>query len=351
MKTSNLPRLIAWAISALTVTLVGCEGATPGPQRRTELMLGTAISVTVHDQIEEQTFDAIFDRIGEVEQKMSTSESDYLTTELLRTNRNAGGDAVSVSPDTLEVVQRALEFSRRTRGAFEVSIQPLVDLWGIGTDHERVPGEEEIADTLRLIDYTQVEIDPFAATISLGRPGMGVDVGGIAKGYAADEAARMLRADGVAHALLDFGGNIYALGHKPDGSPWRIGIQRPFSTRGEYIGIVRVSDLSVVTSGVYERSFTSDGVRYHHILDPSTGRPARTGLESVTVVAAESIVADALSTAVFVLGLERGFQFVENQYGVEAAFVTEEREIYLSSGMEALFEPSGDAYRVIHGAP
>lgn len=339
---------------AATLTLSGCsdrDATTITPERRTELALGTAVTISVHDTVSEETLDAVFARVDEIEAKMSASETDYSSTEVLSVNRAAGRRPVQVSPDTFGVVVRALEMSRRTAGAFDVSVNPLVKLWGIGTDYARVPTDDEIRLTADLVDYQRVRIDPYERTVYLPTPGMGIDVGGIAKGYAADEAAQMLRDAGVQHALLDFGGNIYALGYKPDGSSWRIGIQVPFSTRGEYLGIVTVNDAAVVTSGVYERYFEVDGVLYHHILDTRTGRPARNGLLSVTILTAESMEADALSTAVFALGLERGYRFVENFYGVEAIFVTEQQDIYLTSGMDRYFSPSGETFTVIDGTP
>ncbi len=334
-------------ILAAVLLLAGCESPSVTPERHSKLLLGTAITVSVYDEVSDQIIDQVFARVAEIQDKMSVSESDYASTELLAVNRAAGDTPVRVSPDTFEVVQRALEFSRRTSGVFDVSVEPLVNLWAIGTEYAAVPGDEEIARALALVDYRELELDPFERTVYLPRAGMGVDVGGIAKGFAADEAARILRDAGIAHALLDFGGNILTVGHKPDGSLWRIGIQVPFSSRGEYLGIVTVHDAAVVTSGVYERYFEEDGVRYHHILDTQTGRPARNGLLSVTIVASESIVADALSTAVFALGLERGRRFVENLYGVEALFVTEQNELYLTSGMDQYFTASNESYTVV----
>ena len=189
-----------------------------------------------------------------------------------------------------------------------------------------------------------------AQTVFLPDAGMGVDVGGIAKGYAADEAARILGDAGVESALLDFGGNILVMGTKPDGSPWRIGVQRPDAERSRYIGIVRTADKTVVTSGPYERFFVQDGVRYHHILDPATGFPARNGIQQVTIVAERSMDADALSTSTYVMGLERGFDLIESLDGVEAIFVTEDRDVYVTSGVPDFFELTDDDY-TLAGSP
>jgi thiamine biosynthesis lipoprotein len=175
---------------------------------------------------------------------------------------------------------------------------------------------------------------------------MRLDFGGIAKGFAADAVADMLRERSIAGALVDLGGNILAFGSKPDGSLWRIGIQNPFDSRGAVVGVLTVSASAVVTSGVYERYSELQGVRYHHILDPFTGYPSDNGLASVTIVTDDAMAADALSTGVFVLGLLRGSKLVEELPGVEAVFVTDEREIFLTSGLTAAFELRDGSFRV-----
>lgn len=313
-------------------------------ESQSRLMLGTAITVTLYEKGPADTFDRIFARVQEIEEKMSTSVEDYTDTELLRVNGSAGVQAEQVSQDTFEVVRQALEYSATSGGAFDVSVWPLVVLWAIGTEYAAIPQADELQRTLALVDYHQVQLDPIERTIYLPVAGMGVDVGGIAKGYAADEAARILTEAGIEHALLDFGGNILTVGTKPDGSEWRIGIQTPDSSRGEYLGIAYVVDQSVVTSGTYERFFVEDSVRYHHILDPKTGYPVQNGLGSVTIIADESMVADALSTAVFVLGLDAGLAFVEELHGVEALFVTVENEVYRTSGLVNSFVLDNEAF-------
>ena len=264
---------------------------------------------------------------------MSTSEDDYDDTELLSVNRAPAGTATPVSPDTFAVLSAALDYSRVSNGAFDVTIWPLVTLWSIGSGGETVPPEEQIAAARDLVDYTDLTLHA-DETVTLARDGMGVDVGAIAKGYAADEAERILRDAGVTSALLDFGGNILVIGAKPDDSLWRIGIQRPDAERSRYIGIIHTANRTVVTSGPYERFFVEDGIRYHHILDPETGYPSRNGLVQVTIVADRSIDADALSTTSYVLGLTAAYELIESISGVDAVFATEERELFLTSGLQ-----------------
>ena len=320
------------------------------PQRQTEtrVLLGTVVSVTTYGDVARDVFDEVFDRVAEIESKMSVSREDYDTTELLTVNDAAGVEPVVVSPDTYYVVEQALHYSYLTDGAFNVAIEPLVRLWGIGTNRAAVPSAEQLEAAVAEIDYRRVVMEPTNHTIYLSEEGMGLDVGGIAKGYAADEVARILTGHGVEHALLDFGGNVVVVGTKVDGSDWRIGIQNPDpdASRGAFIGVLPATDLAIVTSGPYERYFIEDGVRYHHILDSTTGYPVWNGLQSVTIVNDKSITADVLSTAVLSMGLTDGMSFVESHDGVEAIFIDEDNMVYVSSGLAGLFVLTDDNYRL-----
>jgi thiamine biosynthesis lipoprotein len=326
------------------VGLSGCSTEAVEPVREGELLLGTTIQVVLYEDPPEGIYERVFDRVEEIEQKMSTSKEDYDTTELLEVNRNAGVRPVEVSADTFEVVQEALEYSRLTDGAFDLTIYPLVELWGIGTADAGVPPEEAIEERLELVDYRKVELDPEEQTIYLPEEGMGIDVGAIAKGYAADEARRILKESGVETALLDFGGNVLTIGEKPSGEPWVIGIQSPDEGRGRYLGTLEGGPSAVVTSGDYERYFVVDETRYHHIISSRTGYPARSGLGSVTIVSEDSIDADALATAMYVMGAEKGLRFIRDMEGIEAAFVTHEQDVYMTEGMSEVFEISNEQF-------
>ncbi|MFP4566456.1 MAG: FAD:protein FMN transferase [Spirochaetaceae bacterium] len=334
-------------VSLALVLLAGCSNTPEEPDTRTELILGTTVTIRIYEGATEAAFERAFDRVQEIEERMSTNTTDYSTTELIEVNRAAGERPVAVSEDTFYVVRRALEYSRMTDGAFDVSIEPLVDLWGIGTEYAAVPSEEEIAERTAKVDYRNVRLDADEQTIYLPEEGMGLDVGGIAKGFAAEEVARILREEGIEHALLDFGGNIITIGTKPDGSRWRIGIQNPLEQRGEFLGIVEDGAMTVVTAGDYERYFEEDGVRYHHIIDSRTGYPARSGLSSVTIVAEDSTEADTLATAVYVMGVERGAELIESLDDTEAAFVTKEHSVYMTSGMPDRFDVTNEAFEIV----
>jgi len=248
------------------------------------------------------------------------------------------------------VLETALRYAELTGGAFDPTIGPLVKLWGIGSETQRVPDKAEIAVALELVNYRDLIIDRNSGTAFLRRRGMEIDLGGIAKGYAADEAARIAREGRVKRGIIDLGGNIYALGWRNErGSvPWRIGVQNPFSNRGESLGMLKVHDTSVVTSGVYERFFVneSDGTRYHHIFSTADGYPADNGLLSVTIVCGRSIDADALSTAVFAMGYERGKVLINSLPNAEAVFVFSDRTVKITEGLSGIFSLIDKGFRL-----
>ncbi|HUX38353.1 MAG TPA: FAD:protein FMN transferase, partial [Rectinemataceae bacterium] len=233
-----------------------------------------------------------------------------------------------------------LGYSRQTEGVTDLTAGPLVNLWGIGTDHARVPAESEIKAALALIDWRKVRLDPTARSVKLEKTGMSLDLGAFAKGWAADKVKEVLADEAVKAAIIDLGGNIFVFGSKRDGRPWKIGIQDPARPRGDYMGIVTTLGDSVTTAGTYERFFIKDGVRYHHILDLSTGRPADSGIQSVTVIAATSSLADGIDTALLILGLKKGMALVAKTPGVEAIFVGDDGRVWLSPGANKNFQLS-----------
>jgi thiamine biosynthesis lipoprotein len=255
---------------------------------------------------------------------MSATQGD---TVLARINQNAGIHPVPVPPDLLEVVEAALRYAALSQGAFDPTIGPLVQCWAIGSENPRIPEALEIEARVSLIDWQDVVIDREAATVFLRRAGMALDLGAIAKGYAADEIVRMLQKTRIKRAIIDLGGNIVAYGTKPQGEPWRIGIQNPLNSRGTYLGILAVQHKSIVTSGVYERFAEIDGKRYHHILSTQDGYPVSNGLLAVTIIADRSLDADALSTTVFALGYAKGRALVESLDHAEVIFVFEDNQI------------------------
>lgn len=303
------------------------------PIKTTEFVLGTIVDIIVYDEKDVKAVNKVFTRLRDIESLMTINKEE---SELQSLN-NSGELGVTLSDDTLTVLKRAVYYAEISNGLFDPTIGPLIKIWNIGSDNARVPLEDEINQALNLIDYRDIKFDD-NNVVSLSKPGMIVDLGSIAKGYAADEAVSLLKDNGVTKAIVNLGGNIYALGNKSDGVPWKIGIQDPNNDRGEYLGSVNIANQTVVTSGIYERFFEQDGIRYHHILNPKTGYPMDNELASVTIVSDSSIDADALSTTLFVLGYEKGMKLVETIPNSDAVFVTKDKKIYVSSGLKENFK-------------
>ncbi len=325
----------------VVLTLPGCtmekKEKEQGYTARDEL-LGTEIIINIKNSKEAPgACDDIFERIKQIQGKMTVHN---IESEIAILNANAGVKKVSLSQDTYNVLQEALTLSSLTGGAFDPTVGPLVKLWGFDSKNFGVPTDKEIQDKLNLVDYRQLQIEKSRDTFMamLPRDGQAVDLGGIAKGYAGDEAKRILLSHGIKQGIINLGGNIVAVGTKEGGSAWRVGIQNPLAPRGTFLGILQLKDKAVVTSGGYERYFYENGNRYHHIIDPQTGFPSESDLLSVTIIANQSLMSDALSTGVFVMGLYKGLELMEELEGVEAIFVTRDKKVFITSGIRDIFQ-------------
>lgn len=297
--------------------------------------MGTVIQLKVYGVNAEEASEKALKRISEIENKMSVNIE---TSEISKLNDKAGISGEKLSLDTYSVIAKSVEYSKLTEGALDATIEPIVKLWGIGTDKERVPTKKEIDEKLKLVNYNDIILDDKNSTVQLKKTEEAIDLGAIAKGYTADEIKKVLLDNKISSAIINLGGNVFALGKKLDGTSWNIGIQNPLSTRGEYLGTVSVNDKSIVTSGNYERFFIVDGKRYHHIFDPKTGYPAEKGLISTTIISDKSIDGDALSTSTYILGLQKGLKLVESIKGVEGIFITNDKKVYVTPGLKSSFE-------------
>jgi thiamine biosynthesis lipoprotein len=326
-----------------------------------ESVLGTVCSVNLFEAGTRAEYDAIFDEFHRIQDIMaftpaSSGPDEQGATALDLINKNAGIRAVKAPEELLDVLERARYYAELSGGAFDPTVGPLVRLWDIGGESPQVPEAAGIREALSLVDWRDLLIDRDGGTAFLRRRGQSLDLGAIAKGYAADRAAAILkekagpsgafRLPGKRRAIIDLGGNILALGERKGWKNWRIGIQDPLKERGIYLGVLELKDKSVVTSGVYERVFEEGGRRYHHILSTTDGYPVQNGLLSVTVIADKSIDADALSTAAFALGLYRGLALIEGLPDTEAIFVREDKAVIVSSGASFRLLDDGD-YRLI----
>jgi len=251
-------------------------------------------------------------------------------------NSSAGLHPVQVSEEVFYVTERAIGFAILSDGAFDPTIAPLIDIWGFLGQEYRVPSEKELENSIALVDYNKIELNKELSAIYLTDARMSLELGGIAKGFIVDRALQVLTEAGVQNAFINAGGDIGLIGSSPGGDPWRIGVRHPRDDN-KIIAVLPASGGAVVTSGDYERVFEEDGARYHHILNPRTGRPA-IDLISVTIIAETVIEADALSTTVFVLGPVKGMALIEKLPGVEGILITPDLEILVSSGLEGIVE-------------
>lgn len=324
-------------ICLLALILTSCAKqsspeAQVNPVSKSNFLLGTEVTITIYDKQDEAIIDKAFRRISEIEAKMTINNAE--TSEIIALNNASGSSEVKLSPDTFNVLERGKEFSEMTKGRFDITVGSIVKLWNIGTEYAAVPEPDVLEQKRLLIDFEKLHLDRSKLTARLDEKGMQVDLGAIAKGYAADEVAKILRDNGVKHAIINLGGNVLTVGGNMQDKPWKIGIQDPFNPRGEYLGIIPVTDKTVVTSGTYERYFEQDGKKYHHILDPRTGYPTDNDIASVSIITTKSIDGDGNSTSVLLLGLEEGLKLIESQKDVEAVFVTYDKKVYVTTGIK-----------------
>jgi thiamine biosynthesis lipoprotein len=273
--------------------------------------LGTVCTINLYEDGSEDRYAQMGARLNQIHQRFSVN---LAASDVAAVNQNAGISPVPVHDDVLYVTRMAFYFAQKTGGAFDPTIGALSVLWGIGSDDARVPLQTEIDSARALVDYRQIEIDEAAKTVFLRQKGMILDLGGIAKGYAADELVRIARENGVQRALINLGGNVYVLGKNLSNAAWRVGVKNPKDPDGDPAAILSLTENSVVTSGAYERFFEKDGTRYHHILDVKTGYPAQSDVLSATIVSTSSLAADALSTSVFVLGKAEGLELLSSAF-------------------------------------
>lgn len=331
-------------VGLLFVVLVACgneDGLLDSPIKETGFVIGTVVNISVYDEGHEDTVEGAFDLIADWEQILS-DEID--SSEVSKINQMAGIEPVKVSAPVFHLVEESIRYGDLSDGGFDITTGPLTNLWRIGYDDARKPSQAEIDATLSIVDHEQVQLDKENQTVFLPIEGMEIDLGAIAKGFIADEVVKYFDEQGVTTAIIDLGGNVYVKGNRPSGEAWTVGVQNPYLGRGQLLGRIRASDLSVVTSGIYERYLEVDGETYHHILDPDTGYPFENEIAGVTIVSETSLAGDALSTAVFSLGLEDGLALIEDLPEVEAVFVTKDRRIVLSSGLTETFEVLNDNF-------
>ena len=310
--------------------LTSCTDGVPYRIQSGFFSMDTYMEITAYGSEGEAAIASCKDEILRIEALLSVTEPDGDIGRL-----NALGTA-DVSPDAAEIIKYAKQVGEETGGALDITVYPVLKEWGFTTGDHKIPDKDKLNTLLQKVNFTQIRTEDVSTVIVPS--GVQLDLGALAKGYASDKAAEILRQRGITSALINLGGNIMTIGENPgSGAPWRIGIRNPFSL-DENIGVIEVADKAVVTSGSYERCFTAeDGQTYHHIIDPATGCPARSGLVSATVIGESGIMCDALSTALFVMGAEKAAEYHREKGGFDMILVTEEGEIFITEGIADSF--------------
>lgn len=336
-QTGKRNLFLSFGLSAALLCLTACSSLR-GDDRTAHsasfFAMDTYLTFTAYGANAEGALRQAEDRIAELEGLWSVTDTD---SEIYKVN-HSGGQPVAVREETEELVSFALAMAEETDGALEPTIYPVLTAWGFTTDENHVPVENEIVEQLASVGYDRVHVEDGEITLETGTM---LDLGAVGKGFAGDEVVQILRENGVSSALLDIGGNIQAIGTKPDGSYWRVGLKDPFSEG--VLGVLQVADEAVVTSGSYERYFIGeDGKRYGHIIDPATGYPVDNGLVSVTVLSGEGKLCDALSTALFVKGLEGAEKYWRQRRDFDMILITEDGNIYVTEGIRNRFTLQGE---------
>lgn len=297
--------------------------------------MDTYMSLTAYGSNADQAVHDAISLIKELDAMLSTGDD---SSEIGKINATGSG---TLPEDGKELMKRSLELYGSTDGTFDISIYPVMELWGFPTKEYRVPDEQEIKDALKLVDASKIQFDENTGEVSFAESGMKIDFGGIAKGYTSSKIMELFREEGVTSGIVNLGGNVQALGTKPDGSDWRIGIRGPGESdedAEDYVGILTTHDKAVITSGGYERYFEKDGKRYHHIIDPATGYPADSGVVSSTIVSADGTLADGLSTTLFILGPEKAADYWrEHADEFDFILMKEDGSLLVSEGIEDCF--------------
>lgn len=314
----------------LLLLLTGCSASEPC--RRELMAMDTFMTLSVYAQSPAAGEALLEEAAGEIRRLEGLLSVTDPGSEIYQVNH---GGAVSLSEPVRELLEKALELCRETGGALDVTVYPAVRAWGFTTGEYRVPEEAELSALVERVDYGRVSLDGDRLALP---EGVELDLGSVGKGWTGDRLTALFREAGVSSAIMELGGNVQALGTKPDGAPWRVAVQAP---GGGYAGVLEIADKAVVTSGGYQRYFEQDGETYIHIIDPATGRPARTGLASVTIVADSGLQGDGLSTALFVMGREKAEAFWRGNPDFDFILLGEDGTAAITEGLEECFSLYG----------
>lgn len=351
MKKRSKLALALVSIPLAAMFLTACEeqdprGLAERPIERTELLLGTVASIKVYNEGKEEALDLAFERVTELDEWFAMQKED---SEISEVNRQAGVSPVEVSEEVFLVMERALHFAEESEGAFDPTIGAVTSLWNIGQENAAVPDQTELEAVLDVVDYNLVELNEENQTVFLQEEGMKVDLGAIAKGYITDEAARVLKEEGVNTAIIDLGGDIVVVGNSTRGEeePWRVGIQDPYGERGAILGMIDLADSAIVTSGIYERNIEEDGKSYHHLMNPETGFPVENNISGISIIADNAMDADAIANIAFSKGVEDGLAYINDMAGVDVIYVTKDKEVFASDNVIDRIEITDETFEKV----
>lgn len=321
-------------VVVLSVFIV-CYGKMQKPEEpitATAFKLNTVVKVTIYDSQDEKILQdalALCDKYEKIFSRTRTDSEIYL----LNDGKLPQEDGYYIlSEECAELIGKGLYYSELSRGAFDITIEPLSSLWDFTSGEKQIPDPQTLVEAQKHVGYEKVELK--GNKIRFQEDGMGLELGAIAKGYIADKIKEFLISEGIESAVIDLGGNVLCIGTRPDGEAFRVGIQKPFADRNETVATAGIRDRSVVSSGIYERYFEKDGKLYHHILNPKSGYPYENGLTAVTILSDESVDGDGLSTVCFALGLEKGLELINSLPDTQAVFITEDGELHYSEHFE-----------------
>ena len=325
------------------IAFTGCSSETQVPLTPisdNDFALDTVVTITLFEE-NEVLFEEIFQLIHDYENILSRHIEG---TEVYSINENASNRPVQLSETANDIIFSAIKYSELSKGYFDITIGPLVNLWDINssTTEREPPSEKDILDAESLVDYRQLTL--IDDSIQFNNENMVIDLGGIAKGYITDRIVDLLNERGIDTAIINLGGNVYVHGSKGPDTPFIVGIQDPDNSRGNILGTIKVSDQSVVTSGLYERFFTYNGEIFHHIINPFTGYPENNDLKGVSIISDYSLDGDALSTTLFLLGIDEGYALAESLEDIEVIFVTKDNEVIITPGLKDNFKLTNENY-------
>ncbi|WP_251865081.1 FAD:protein FMN transferase [Enterococcus malodoratus] len=340
-------RILVLFFGLIAIVLTACGSSQPKinekPYEDKQFLMGTYVQIRIYDDGKKSALQPAFNRVKELADKITVNQEG---SEIDEINKQAGIKPVKVTNDMYYLLKEAYKYSQDSKGGFDMAIGSITSLWRIGFPDARKPAQSEIDQALKLVNYHDVEFNDAEKTVYLKQAGMKLDLGAIAKGYITDEVVKVLKEEDVTTAIIDLGGNVFVMGHSPRGDQnedWTVGIQDPNQARNVVLGSVPESNMSLVTSGIYERYLEADGKTYHHLFNPKTGYPFDNDIAGVTIVSKKSIDGDGLSTAVFSMGVKDGLKYVEELKDTEAIFVTRDDKVYVTSGLKDRFELNKEA--------